>query len=538
MKKHIVRKAVAVSLLFTVGKVRAEERQKLNVLFIAVDDLKPWLGCYGDPVIQSPNIDRLATMGTVFQQNYCQVALCGPTRMSLLTGLRPDTTQVYNMGGEIYHIDTARKRAPWLKTIPGWFKENGYASLGFGKVFDDRNTGPGQDRQSWSDPAGVGWEWDHSLWPVQPARDGYQNPETRKLIEATFAEAKRLGKTETRQITDLFSATKGAHPVCECLDVPDEAYAAGNSIVLPALREIRQKGQAFHKTGSPFFIAVGFYKPHLPFVAPKKYWDLYSPDDFDLAPVQHYPENGVSFAETDYIEGRTYDPIPDTGPIPEELQRYMLHGYAACVSYVDAQVGKLLAALEEEGLLEQTVICLWGDHGFHLGDKQIWGKHTNFEEATQAPLIIASPNVLGGQVVDKSMTEFIDVFPTLCELAGVEEPVKLDGKSLVGLMRGTQSQVKLAAVSQYMRDAAGQKVMGWAIRNPRYRYVEWRRISSDGKNVSLSGEVVGTELYDYRQDPYESRNLAASSEYDDICKEMRGLFDEMLPNLPARGDLR
>ncbi len=501
-----------------------------NVLFIAIDDLKPWLGCYDHPVVKTPNIDRIAEMGTVFRRNYCQVALCGPTRMSLMTGLRPDTTQVYSMGGEIWHIDTARKRAPQLKTIPGHFKANGYTSIGFGKVFDSRNTGNGQDRQSWSDPKGVRWEWDSKLYPTHPSRGGYQSPVTRAKIEEGLAEAKKRGLTKKREINDFLSTVEGTRPVCESMDVPDEAYAEGNSMVVPGIKAIHRFGE----NKEPFFLAVGFYKPHLPFVAPKKYWDLYSPEDFELAPMQAYPANGISCAETDYVEARGFHPVPAEGPIPEDLQRHMLHGYAACVSYVDAQVGKLLQALEKEGLMDNTVICVWGDHGFHLGDKQVWGKHTNFEEATRAPLILASPAIPGGRVEDEVMTEFIDVFPTLCELTGIEPPQGLEGKSLTYLMRGERPLKNKPSVSQYLRNTDDGLVMGWAIRTPRYRYVEWRRTSSKDLRYTHSGEVLGRELYDYEADPNETRNFAGSPEYKTVLADMIRQFDKTLPHLPVR----
>ncbi len=200
-----------------------------NVLFIAIDDLKPWIGCYGHPVVKTPNLDRIARMGTVFQRNYCQVAICGASRMSLLTGLRPDTTQVYNMGGDVFHIDTARKRAPQLTTLPGHFKDHGYICRGYGKVFDSRNTDNGQDTQSWSNPAGVLWKWDESLWPA-PARGGYQNPETRRLIDSALADAKKRGMTKKTDILKFLSSVEGTRPVCESEDVPDEAYAEGNAM--------------------------------------------------------------------------------------------------------------------------------------------------------------------------------------------------------------------------------------------------------------------------------------------------------------------
>jgi arylsulfatase A-like enzyme len=533
-ERHLIKRVkevVLVAALLGSASVGAAG-PKPNVLFIAVDDLKPWLGCYDHPVVKTPNIDRLAKAGTVFRNTYCQVALCGPTRMSVLTGLRPDTTGIYSMGTgwEQQQIGAARKRVPGLKTIPEYFKENGYTSLGFGKVFDTRNTDKFQDGQSWSNDRGVLWEWDEALYPVKPVGGGYQDPATRKIVEEAYREVKRRKLNKPKR-TEFLSKVRGARPVCESLDLPDEAYAEGNVMTAPALKVIRDHG----KSGEPFFLAVGYYKPHLPFVAPKKYWDLYTPGDFKIEPVQAYPQDGIKYAETDYIEARGFHPVPEQGPIPEDLQRHMLHGYAACVSYVDAQVGKLLQALEEAGLAENTIICLWGDHGFHLGDKQVWGKHTNYEQATHSPLIVSAPAIRGGRVEDEAMTEFVDIFPTLCELAGLDAPKHLDGESLVGLMRGERPVDNPAAVSQYMRfNMEGGPVMGWAIRTPRYRYVEWRRVLNDDGFVTLTGDVVGRELYDYKTDPHETRNRAASIEHRGVLADMEKEFDRVLGCLPER----
>ncbi len=276
MRLRLLFVGLLLSTLWSSGFLQANDSSRRpNVLFIAIDDLKPWLGCYGHPVVKTPNLDRIARMGTVFQRNYCQVAICGASRMSLLTGLRPDTTGVYNMGGEIFHIDTARKRAPQLTTLPGHFKDHGYVCRGFGKVFDSRNTDNGQDKQSWSNPAGVLWKWDESLWPA-PARGGYQNPDTRRLIDSALADANQRGITKKTDILEFLSSVDGTRPVCESEDVPDEAYAEGNAMAAPAVRTIHQHGKNYRDGGKPMFLAVGFYKPHLPFVAPKKYWDLYS----------------------------------------------------------------------------------------------------------------------------------------------------------------------------------------------------------------------------------------------------------------------
>lgn len=517
-----------------IGALANEVAQPPNVLFIVIDDLKPWIGSFSHPVVQTPHIDRLAERGTVFLNNFSQVALCGPSRLSALTGLRPDTLQVYNHGVGRYQISESRRRAPHLETIPGFFLRHGYETIGFGKIFDGRNTGPGQDRDSWSGPGGVQWEWDDSLWPERPARGGYQCPDTRARIDAALQKAEERGITGREAMARFLAGIEGTRPAWENLDVPDEAYNEGNVMAAPAIRTIHKRAPRYREGGEPFFLAVGFYKPHLPFVAPKRYWDLYDTADFELEPVQVYPENGVPFAETPYIEGRSYHYVPDEGPIPEEVQRNLLHGYAACVSYVDAQIGKLLDALEAEALCDHTIIVLWGDHGFHLGDKEIWGKHTVFEQANIAPLLIAAPSIPGGRVEDVHFTELTDIFPTLCELAELPPPQGLEGRSLAGLMRGEPEPTPGVSLSQYARMIDGVPIMGWSIRAPRYRYAEWREMRVVGMDHEFGSELLGIELYDYEADPHERRNRARDPEYQDVLKKLMSQFDDTLSYLPPR----
>ena len=493
--------------------------QRQNVLFIAVDDLKPLLGCYGADWIHSPNIDRLAARGVVFSRSYCQQALCGPTRASLLTGLRPDSTGIYSMGSKDMLL---RLRAPEVLTLPGHFTRNGYHTRAIGKIFDPRNVDPGHDKVSWSEPYLTGEDHIYDgKWG--PPANGYQDPKTKKISSEGFAQAKKKGITDQKKRNAFLETIPGARPVTECMEVPDNAYADG-AMTLRAVQVI----QEYAKQGEPFFFAVGLLKPHLPFVAPKKYWDLYDRSTLKLATNTRYPKDSPSIAWSPYHEARTFYGVPKDGPISETVQRELLHGYAACVSYIDAQVGKLLEALEQAGIANQTIICLWGDHGWHLGDKDEWGKHTNYEEATHTALIISAPGMPGGTRT-ASLCEFVDIYPTLCDLAGLSLPAHLEGKSLVPLLREPGENFKEAAISQFTRPGA----MGWALRTERYRYVEWRK-RSEGVGPNATPEIIGIELYDYSKDPLELQNHARQPEYGPVLQQHQMLFERLLPRLPKR----
>lgn len=490
--------------LESVDEVEAGAKPKPNVLFIVSDDLKPLLGCYGVDWIKSPNIDRLASRGTVFTANYCQVSLCAPTRFSLLTGLRPDSTGVYFNPAQPH--DMLRSRLPDVVTLPQHFRNHGYITHPLHKVFDGRTVDQGHDTASWSLPYGP-WEMASGGLPVQ----GYQEPKTKKRL----SEAAKQGKP-------------AMGPPTEGCDVPDNAYHDGG-VAHTAAARIRE----FAKDERPFFLAVGFVKPHLPFIAPKKYWDLYDRAAFPMAAYQSLPEaspHDLGFYGNSG-ELRAYAGVPQTGPIPEGTQRELIHGYAACVSFIDAQVGLLVGTLEESGVADNTIICLWGDHGWHLGEHGHWGKLTNYEDAARSPLIIAAPGVSGGRRVT-ALTEFLDVYPTHCELAGLPKPAHLEGKSLVPILRGDQAAVHEAAITQMGRRAGKDSRMGCTIRTQRYRYIEWRRADLDSDKPSFSGKVEATELYDYETDPREQQNLAANPNYEAVLAEHQALFDRLLPHLP------
>ncbi len=506
--------------------IMAQQKKRPNVLFIAIDDLKPILGCYGDKLIQTPNIDRLAKMGTVFLSNYCQQAVCGPTRASLMTGKRPDYTKVWDLKTPMRNVN------PDIVSIPQYFISQGYSAQGIGKVYDPRNVDKELDKPSWSVPY---YKVDKKYYPEgysEPALDRYQLKETKELAEKYIKEATDKGMKKTDAVE---YATSKIRPSVECIDVPDNAYNDGANAL-----QAKDILIGLSKSDQPFFFAVGFAKPHLPFVAPKKYWDLYKREDMPVAPFQEQSKNAVDIAYHNAGELRAYSDIPpllsftdqkDYGlSLPLDKQKELIHGYHAAVSYSDANVGILLHTLDSLGLTKNTIIVLWGDHGWHLGDHNLWCKHTNFEQATHAPLLIASPKIAPSRT--KSSSEFVDVFPTLCDLAGLKIPAFLDGKSLVPLMKNPTGAVKDFAVSQYPRSASkiesdrlgysDTKYMGYSIRTNRYRFTIWMGDNFRSSQPFKKELVVGSELYDYTNDPNETVNVVNDKKYAVVSKEMLG----------------
>ncbi|MBL7077097.1 MAG: sulfatase [Kiritimatiellae bacterium] len=472
-----------------------------NVLFIAVDDLKPTLGCYGDGFAKSPNIDRLASSGMVFMNAHCQQAVCAPSRISLLTGLLPDTTRVWDLKTNV------RDTLPDVVTLPQHFKQNGYEVVGMGKIFDPRSVGGREhmDTRSWSQPY---------LHPKSPADEtfGYRAP---KLVERITAKKKELrGKG-----WDAALKVVGKFPT-DVADVADVDYFDG------AMTDegVRMIGE-LSKGDKPFFLAVGFKKPHLPFNAPKRYWDLYDRETVPLATIRDMPEGAPDFHFQPGWELRNYDRIPKEGRLPEDLQRELVHGYYACVSYIDALVGKLLDAVEGNGIADETIIILWGDHGWHLGDHSIWCKHTNFEQATRVPMILTVPGNESRAQKTMAPVEFLDVFPTLCELSGIPTPEDLHGTSLLPLIDDPNGSIKRVARSQYPRHSEHGPVMGYAYRDDRYRYIEW--VQKRFMKGETDGPVVARELYDYEKDPDETRNLIDDPAYKEVVASMQAVAKKL-----------
>jgi iduronate 2-sulfatase len=295
----------------------------------------------------------------------------------------------------------------------------------------------------------------------------------------------------------------------EAANVPDEAYPDGAM----AAEAVQRLQAAAANSDEPFFIAVGFTKPHLPFCAPNKYWDMHDPAGFELAELRAPPAAAPSYAPTSWGELRQYRGMPDQGAVPSDLQRELIHGYYAATSYMDAQVGKVLAALEETGLAETTIVVFWGDHGWHLGDHGMWCKHTNYEQAARIPLIVAAPSAAKASASSDSLVESVDVYPTLCELAGVELPTAIDGVSFAGELAGDVRGARSHASHVYPRGPR----LGRAIRTERYRLVEWKIPGEAADSAEL-------ELYDYEADPAESNNLA--KEQPQVVAELRALLDQ------------
>jgi len=509
--------------LFLMGVFQgfSQQTQKPNILFIAVDDLKPALGCYGNMVVKTPNIDRLAKMGTVFLNNYCQQAVCGPTRASLMTGMRPDITKVWDLKTQM------RDMNPDIVTLPQYLITQGYTTSGIGKIFHPSSAIKKVDPVSWSIPYLELKETDFANGLGFPANAQYQKAENKAMFPP-----KEKGKGMARKDDgDDEAPVSVKGPSSECIDVPDNAYNDG-VYALKAKEQII----TLSKAGKPFFMAVGFHKPHLPFVAPKKYWDMYNREDMPLTSFQEHAKDGPLIAYHKSGELRNYTDIPAYATLPgEELriglktekQKELIHGYYASVSYMDAQVGILLNTLESLGTLNNTIIVLWGDHGWHLGDHDLWEKHTNFEQATRSPLIVAAPGFKAGKT--SSQSEHLDIFPTICNLAAVPVPVHLQGKSLKPLMENNKATVKDFSVSQYPRKLPKEevkkmgyddnKIMGYSIRTDKYRYTIWMGNFTSDQPFS-AGKIYASELYDYVKDPQEKVNVVNDRSYAAVSKEM------------------
>ena len=507
-----------------VGVAADTAPQKPNVLFIVVDDLRPELGCYGKDYIKSPNIDGLAKSGMVFNRAYCQQAVCSPSRSSVMTGTRPDTTKVWDL---VTHF---RDALPDVVTLGQQFKANGYFVQGMGKIYH----GSLDDAPTWSVP------WQEPKAPVyalpedmaligvnvQPVdEDGkagkgalttaYSLPKTNAASadaaagEVAGKKAKKSGKKAKGKAGATTEANAGASeggkanvrgPIYECADVPDNTFVDGKTADL-AVKTL----DVISKKSEPFFLAVGFHKPHLPWVAPKKYWDMYDPAKIDLAPNQFLPKNAPDYAlNPNDGEVRAYKGIPASGPVPPEIQRKFKQAYFAGTSYTDAQIGRVLAELDRLGLRDNTIIVLWGDHGWKLGEHSTWGKHSNVENDVNAPLIFSAPGMKAVGTHSDALVEFVDIYPTLCDLAGIPKPGHLEGTSVKPLLDDPKLSWKTAAFSQYPRNAGktgAGKLMGYTMRTDRYRLTVWVSDTDHAK-------VDATELYDHQIDPQENVNIA------------------------------
>ncbi len=430
-----------------------------NVLFIAVDDLRPELNCYGKSHIHSPHIDALAATGTLFERSYCMVPTCGASRSSLMSGLRPSRNRFTS------YLTRADRDAAGFPTLNTHFKSQGYYTVSNGKVFHHRD----DSEIGWSEPA----------W--RPKASPYR-------LAVNLDLQARGGKRQ-----------RG--PAYESSPSEDQDHADGMTAE-KTINDLRRLA----KMDQPFFLATGFMKPHLPFVAPKKYWDLYDPSEIHLPPNAQVPQDAPAEAIHNSGELRAYHGIPAKGPVSDETARNMIHGYYACVSFIDAQIGRILSELETLELADNTIVVLWGDHGWNLGDHTLWCKHSCFESSMHAPLILRAPGMPRGQKT-AGLTEFIDIYPSLCDLAGIESPEHLQGRSFTPLLRDPVTPWKVAAIGRFQA--------GDTIRTDQFRFSEY---------TTPKGAQTARMLYDHSEDPLENINLSERSTHADQVQELTKLL--------------
>ncbi|MEP2237815.1 MAG: sulfatase [Maribacter sp.] len=511
--------------------------KKPNILFIAIDDLRPELGAYGSEVAITPNIDALAAQGLLFNNAYCQEAICSPSRASVMTGARPETIKV------IENFSYFRDLNPDIVTLPQHLQTEGYETVYAGKIFHPGYT---DEELSWSRKAYSG-----PKVAAMPERvRGYVLPENQEIFKQNRAEViAKYGKNAPRN-------GLGKGPAYEFADAPDNTYEDGHNTEL-AIETMKEMAQ----TGKPFFLGLGFLKPHLEWIAPKKYWDLYEGKDLQMTDQHNGPKGGAAMGLHASFELRARADIPNYGDIDEEQAINLKRAYLATVSYVDAQIGKMLKALDEAGLRDDTIIMLWSDHGWHLGDMGIWGKATNYEIATRVPLIVSTPDmpydVRGAKT--NALVELVDMYPTLCDLAGVSIPEALEGQSFKPLLNDPNRKWKKAAFTQFPspalrewaanplskgmretsfgpllkeveekiidqqgdkwdRDLFENRLMGYSMRTADYRFTVWK----DYKDQE--SEPVFFELYDHKNDPTETVNIA--NDNPKLVQELLDQFDK------------
>ena len=494
-----------------------EEPTKPNVLFIIVDDLKPILGCYGDPFVKTPNIDRFAKEGVVFTNAYCQQAVCGPSRASFLTGMRPDYTGVWDLETEMRNIN------PEILSMPQFFKQNGYITAGIGKVFDSRSVDENIDKPSWSIPF---YKKSNDYYPKEmgKAKGRYRGVKVLEEIEIY----EKIGGAKGLTGKELSNFIKiNAKPSVESLDIPDNAYIDGATVlhskdILKVLKE----------NAKPFFFAVGITKPHLPFAVPKKYWDLYNRDEIQLAefrenannsPLVAYHGAGELYKYADIPPIASFSDVKGGMELPFDKQKELIHGYYASVSYADALIGKLISTLVSLNLKDNTIVTIIGDHGWHLGDHNLWCKHSNFEQATRIPMIFKIPGIKASKT--SALAEAVDIFPTLCDATGIKIPEQLQGVSLMPILKEIKSKVKDYAVSQYRR-GKNMRTFGYSIRTERFRLTLWMKDFYRLYKPFDEGYIVSGELYDYDNDPLETENYYNNKEYVSVKKELLDYFAE------------
>lgn len=469
MKKTIALCVTALSLLWGYS-----QDNQPNVLVFYVDDLRAELGCYGSETAITPNIDKLAQDGIVFNKAYVQQAICAPSRMSTLTGLRPETLGIYSI------FTPLRKVHKNVVSLPQLFSKNGYKTISIGKVYHHGS----DDRNVWT-----------TYFEKEP--NTYLKPENKALIE--------------RLKTEGVKPLKG--PAFENADVSDEAYKDGRaaSYAIETLHKLKK---------DKFIMFVGLSKPHLPFNAPKKYWDLYDKNDFNI-PARQKPVGAYRLALPKWGELKGYYGIPKEGDLDDDLTQDLIHGYHASVSYVDAQVGKIMETLENLGLRQNTMIIFMSDHGYKIGEYALWCKQSNLEIDTRVPLIISREKQYKDRVANKTsdaLVENVDIFQTLVDICNLESAPESDGKSILPVLQDPKTKWDKAAYSVYAR---GEKIMGLTTTDGNWRYTEWRHAKTH--------EILGVELYEHKNSLLAFENLAGQAKYQKIEGKMRQLLEVQYP---------
>ncbi|WP_289040483.1 sulfatase [uncultured Zobellia sp.] len=530
---------VCIGLLFgcknSTTPAPKETPKQPNILFLAIDDLRPELGVYGSDIAITPHIDALAHEGLRFNNAYCQQAICSPSRASLMTGARPETIQV------IENFTYFRDKNPDIQTLPQHFKANGYETVYTGKIYH----GKYNDSE-------LSWSREPVAMSKSDVKFGFKLTENIKMQkENSAAMVAKYGENALRN-------GLGKGPSYEFADFPDNAYEDGfnTDLAIATMKDMLEKNPE-----KPFFLGMGMKKPHLDWIAPKKYWDMYDEADIKLAEQDKAPKNGATMGLHASFELRARAGIPKKGDISPEQAIKLKHAYLACVSYVDAQIGKILAALEDAGIKDNTIVILWSDHGWHLGDMGIWGKATNYEIATRVPLIIRTPDMAKetrGKSTD-ALVELVDMYPTLCELAAISKPETLEGQSFAPLLSNPEQEWKTAVFSQFPtpalrewaanplsigmretsfgplieevegrikkqqgkkwdRDLFENRLMGYSMRTQKYRFIVWKDYTD------ATAEPIFIELYDHEKDPSETVNIA--KEQPELVKELMEQFNK------------
>jgi len=467
---------LALLSLLLLRQVSLLAAEPLNILFIAADDLRNDLSCYGHPMVKTPNLDRLAKRGLVFNNAYCQQAVCNPSRASLMTGRRLDSLRIWDLPTHF------RTTTPDAVTLPQHFKNHGYFTQNIGKIYHNWIHEVQGDPASWSVPAVMHF--------------------------ANHGSDKAL-------VDGMVPQSSSSDSKCECRDVPDDAYFDGR--VAKMTVEALQQRKASRE---PFFMAVGFWKPHSPFNAPKKYWDLYRREEVNLPDNPDWPRDAPRIAWHNGREIRG----DNQRELTEDAIREIRHGYLANISYMDAQIGHVIDELERLQLADTTVIVFWSDHGYHLGEQSLWAKTSNFELDARVPLIIAIPKMATAGKATHALAELMDLYPTLSDLCQLPTPTSVDGVSLVPILVDPTAVVRSAALTQHPRPAyykGAPDSMGYSIRSNTHRYTEWR----DWK----SGETTERELYDHNADPDETRNIVHQSETNEVVEKHASLLRKMSP---------